>query len=158
MLWNMILDVLLRIASLNTSWLFVNPEILKLLKIIFKFLVSCTILVCVVSLIGKVLFLLFRSVFACSICKAAACLLRLWVRIPPGPWMFVCFECCVLSGRGLCDELITRLEESYRLCCVVMCDLETSSRMRRPWPALGCSAIGGKKSAVETVLLFCRQN
>jgi len=32
----------------------------------------------------------------------------------------------VLSGRGLCDELITRLEESYRLCCVVLCDLETS--------------------------------
>jgi hypothetical protein len=31
----------------------------------------------------------------------------------------------VLSGRGLCDELITRPEESYRLCCVV-CDLETS--------------------------------
>jgi len=31
-----------------------------------------------------------------------------------------------LSGRGLCDELITRLEESYRLCCVVLCDLETS--------------------------------
>ena len=22
--------------------------------------------------------------------------------------MFVCCECCVLSGRGLCDELITR--------------------------------------------------
>jgi len=31
----------------------------------------------------------------------------------------------VLSGRGLCDELITRPEESYRLCCVVF-DLETS--------------------------------
>jgi len=30
----------------------------------------------------------------------------------------------VLSGRGLCDELITRPEESYRLWCVV-CDLET---------------------------------
>jgi len=29
----------------------------------------------------------------------------------------------VLSGRGLCDELITRLE-SYRLWCVVVCDLE----------------------------------
>ena len=40
--------------------------------------------------------------------------------------MFVCCECCVLSGRGLGDELITRPEESYRLCCVVMCDLETS--------------------------------
>jgi len=32
----------------------------------------------------------------------------------------------VLSGRGLCDELITRPEESYRLCCVVAYDLETS--------------------------------
>ena len=31
----------------------------------------------------------------------------------------------MLSGRGLCDELITHREESYRLCCV-MCDLETS--------------------------------
>jgi len=30
-----------------------------------------------------------------------------------------------LSGRGLCDELITRPEESYWLWCVV-CDLETS--------------------------------
>ena len=38
--------------------------------------------------------------------------------------MFVCCECCVLSGRGLCDELITRPEESYRLWCVVVCDLE----------------------------------
>jgi len=33
----------------------------------------------------------------------------------------------VLSGRGLCDELITRPEESYRLWCVVVCDLETST-------------------------------
>jgi hypothetical protein len=53
--------------------------------------------------------------------------------------MSVCCECCVLSGRGLCDELITRPEESYRLQCVVVCDLETS-RMRRPWTALGRSA------------------
>jgi len=30
----------------------------------------------------------------------------------------------VLSGRGLCDELITRPEESYRVWCVVVCDLE----------------------------------
>ena len=33
---------------------------------------------------------------------------------------------CVLSGSGLCDEPITRPEESYRLWCVVMCDLEIS--------------------------------
>jgi hypothetical protein len=34
-------------------------------------------------------------------------------------------QCCMLSGRGLCDELITRPEESYRPWCVVVCDLET---------------------------------
>jgi len=33
-----------------------------------------------------------------------------------------------LSGRGLCDELITRPVESYRLWCVVVCDLETSRK------------------------------
>jgi hypothetical protein len=27
----------------------------------------------------------------------------------------------VLSGRGLCDGLITRTEESYRLWCVLVC-------------------------------------
>ena len=32
----------------------------------------------------------------------------------------VCFECCVLSGRGLCDELITCPGESYRLWCAVV--------------------------------------
>jgi len=56
----------------------------------------------------------------------AACLLRSWVRIPPGAWIFVRCVCHVLSGTSLCDELITRPEESYRLCCVVVCDLETS--------------------------------
>ena len=43
-----------------------------------------------------------------------------------------CCECRVLSGRGLCDELITRPEESYRLCCVIVCNLETS-RMGAPY-------------------------
>jgi hypothetical protein len=31
------------------------------------------------------------------------------------------YVCCVLSVRGLCDELITRLEEFYRLWRVVVC-------------------------------------
>ena len=42
--------------------------------------------------------------------------------------------CCVCSG--LCDELITRSGESYRLClyvCLIVCDLETS-KMRWPSP------------------------
>jgi len=51
--------------------------------------------------------------------------------------MEVCCKCCVLSGRGLCDELITRTKESDRLWCVVVCDLETSW-MRRPRPTGGC--------------------
>jgi len=78
--------------------------------------------------------------------SAPARLLRSWVRIPPGAWIVVC---CVLSGRGSCDELITRTEESYRLYCVVVCDLETSW-MRRPWPTLGCS---GTKNVVVAALL-----
>ena len=74
--------------------------------------------------------------------------LRLQVRIPPGAWISVCCDCCVLSGRGLCDKLITLPEKSYRLWCVVVCDLETS-RMRTAWSALGCSATGGKKNRLN---------
>jgi hypothetical protein len=61
----------------------------------------------------------------------------------PTGGMDVCCEYCVWSGRGLCDELITHPEESYRLWCVVVCDLETSW-MRRPWPS------GGGAVASET--------
>ena len=67
--------------------------------------------------------------------SSAARLLRLWVRIPPGR-MDVCCECCVLSGRGPCDGLITRPEKSYRLCRFVVCDQETS-KTRRLKPATG---------------------
>ena len=48
------------------------------------------------------------------------------VGLNPIGGMDVCLLCCLLSGRGLCNELITRLEESYRLWCVVVCELETS--------------------------------
>jgi hypothetical protein len=50
--------------------------------------------------------------------------------------MFVCCECCVLSGRGLCDGLINRPEKSYQLWRVVVCDQE-SSRTSRLKPATG---------------------
>ena len=72
------------------------------------------------------LFLMFLDHTQRRTTPAAAHLLRSWVRIPPRAWIFVCCECRELSGRGLCDELITRPEKSYRLCCVVVCDLETS--------------------------------
>jgi len=86
--------------------------------------------------------------------SAAARLQRSWVRIPPEEWLLVCCECCVLSGRSLCDEPITRPEESYRLWCVVVCDLETS-RMRRPWNALDRSATE-KKGFPVTGLVWPR--
>ena len=44
--------------------------------------------------------------------------------------MSVCYDCCVFSGRGLCDELTTRPEESYRMWCIVVCDQETSETGR----------------------------
>ena len=42
-------------------------------------------------------------------------------------WMSVCSECCVLSGRGLRDGLITRPDESYgclSVVSVVCCQVE----------------------------------
>ena len=41
----------------------------------------------------------------------------------------------MLSGRGLYDELITRPEESYRLWCVVVCDLENLMN-EEPYPII----------------------
>jgi len=78
--------------------------------------------------------------------RSTARLLRLWVRIPPGGHECFCCECCVLSGRGLCDEPITRPEESCPLWWVV-CNLETS-RMSRPWPTMG-------RSTTKKWRLFC---
>ena len=57
----------------------------------------------------------------------------------------VFFVCCVSSG--LCGDLITRSEESYRVrVCLIVCDLETSTT-RRIGPDLDCSAT--EKTATE---------
>ena len=66
---------------------------------------------------------------------------------------FVCCECCVLSGGGLCDEMTTRAEESNWLRCVGVCDLKTLSTLR-PWPALGRCA-EEKKSCFSSVFDLC---
>ena len=51
----------------------------------------------------------------------------------------------MLSGRGLCDGLITRPEESHRVrpteCGVSKCD-RVASIMRKPWPSRGCHNMG----------------
>jgi hypothetical protein len=56
-----------------------------------------------------------------SLRYAASRLLGLWVRILPGAWTPVSCECCVLSGRGLCDGPIPHPEEFHRV-CVIKCD------------------------------------
>jgi hypothetical protein len=77
----------------------------------------------------------------------------LWVRIPPRLCMSVSCECCVLSGRGLCDELVPRPEESYRLWCVSnVCHHETSTKRGGPGPytyvCVGLSSHRKKKCTV----------
>ena len=58
--------------------------------------------------------------------------------------MFFCCGCCVLSGRGLCDALITRPEESYRLWCVVECNLK-QPRERGGHGSRGGGAVAQKR-------------
>ena len=60
---------------------------------------------------------------------------------------FVSCDCCVLSGRGLCDGLITRPE-----CVVPECDRETSI-MNMTWPNRGWCAVEG--DGVERLLMDC---
>jgi hypothetical protein len=73
--------------------------------------------------------------------SAAARLLRLWVRIPPGHRCLsvVSVVSCQVEVSATGWSLVQRSPTDL---CVVVCDLETSSRMRMPWPALGCSAMG----------------
>jgi len=64
----------------------------------------------------------------------------------PAGSMDVCFECCVLSGRGLCDGLITRPDESHQVCvcvCVCVCVSEFDR-----WPIRGCRAMKIQKKSV----------
>jgi len=75
---------------------------------------------------------------------------------PTEAWMSVCCECCVLSGRGLCDELITRPEESYQLWCVVVCDLETSWK-RRPRPTGGAVVSKINKNIIRQFMIGSRR-
>ena len=69
---------------------------------------------------------------------------------PAGGTDVCCCECCVLSGSSLCDELISRPEESYRVWFVVVCDLEISW-MRRPWPTGGLSRQKKNKFQIITI-------
>jgi len=60
----------------------------------------------------------------------------------------------VLSGRGLCDELITRPEESYQMRCVVVCDLENLKK-EEAMTRVGSQRHSRKKNSVSVLTLHC---
>jgi len=62
--------------------------------------------------------------------------------------------CCVLSGRRLCDGLITRPEEPFRLWCVILCDPETWI-ITRSWPALGSNATRNNCICIYIYIYMC---
>ena len=64
---------------------------------------------------------------------AASRLLGLWVQIPPGAWMSVSCECCVLSEVSVTSWWL--VQRSPTECGVSVCDRE-SSIMRRPTRAV----------------------
>jgi hypothetical protein len=69
--------------------------------------------------------------------------------------MSVCWEYCVLSGRGLCVSLITRPEESYQMC---MSDyVHEASTVTRPWFTMGCRAKKKKYPSGRTMALGSTQ-
>jgi hypothetical protein len=88
--------------------------------------------------------------------SAAFRLLRSWVRMPLGAWMSVVSVVCC-AGRGLWDGLITRPEKSYRLLCVVVCDLENLMK-GRPGPLGGCSARNKQANKQNIWLINCVWN
>jgi hypothetical protein len=75
--------------------------------------------------------------------SAADCL---WVRIPPGVWMFVFCDCCMLLGRGLCVGLVSRPVESYRVWCVWVW-------LRGPVKG-GCDPESGRSVTEKNIYLF----
>jgi hypothetical protein len=70
--------------------------------------------------------------------------------------MFVCCECCVLSGRGLCDELITRPEESYQLRRVVVCDLEKPQEWGGHDPRWVAAPRQKRKKMVNSLVVYLK--
>jgi hypothetical protein len=62
----------------------------------------------------------------------------------PAGGMDVCCECCVLSGRGLCDGPITRPEEFHWVWCVWVWSRNLNNE--EPRPTLGCRATKKKLS------------
>jgi hypothetical protein len=71
---------------------------------------------------------------------AASLLLELRVRTPPGAWMSVSYDCCILSGWVPCKGPITRPGIPTE-CGVSECDCKASTMMR-PWRVMAAGPWG----------------
>ena len=71
-----------------------------------------------------------------------------------GAWKFVSCECCVLSSRDLCDELITRTEESNRV-CVCLSVIVKPRHGQRHGPLQGVAL--RKKKSVGKMQNYCQR-
>ena len=83
-----------------------------------RIIMSGSLIGMVVSIIIIIIIIIIgRTQWPCGLRRgdAAAPLLGLQVRIPPGAWISVSCDCWLLSGRWLCVGLITRPEESYEV-------------------------------------------
>ena len=63
---------------------------------------------------------------------------------------------CVVRYSSLWRTILLP-QKFYRLWCVILCALETS-RMRRPWPALGCWASGKIVNAHRNTYIYDYSN
>jgi hypothetical protein len=118
-----------RNTEIDVTWLHISP----LYPELWSTSLTCTDLPAIVAVTCDILTesrykqnMTFWIIFfyaRCEVSMTTRIIIPYRVRFPPGAWMSVSCEHCVLSGRGLCDGLITRPEESYRLWCVSnVCD------------------------------------
>jgi hypothetical protein len=120
------LQALNTIANKNTKdWGQANVEAVPRKLLVHWHNFMSTLFTVLVMELPLSIYILSSFFFHCptALRRRSAAALRSWFLIPPGTWMLVCCVYCVLSG--LCDELFTRPEESYRLWRVVVCDQET---------------------------------
>ena len=66
--------------------------------------------------------------------SAAACLLRLWVRIPPGAWTFDCWECFVCCQVEFSGTSWSLFQRSPTDCGASLCVIQKSREWGGPGP------------------------
>ena len=85
--------------SLRCFWCFCRPK---------KKYILCWFLICT-RITEPISAVMWSKAWVCG---------RSLVRIPPSVRLSVFCDCCVLSGKSLCDGPISRTEGTYRMWCI----------------------------------------